>query len=157
MFRRSLVILLVLAATAFPSLAATPEEEVRAAFEKFVAAQNAHDVKAVEALLLDSPQFLWITRGAAIWGREAALKRFESLYQGTWKLTPDSSSLKVIHLSDTCAQLYVPIMFNIGAPGQPAADAPTLINQIWVKTSAGWRIASILPIPLNPPAPASAK
>jgi hypothetical protein len=72
-------------------------------------------------------------------------------------LTPDSSSLKVIHLSDTCAQLYVPIVFNIGAPGQPAADAPTLINQIWVKTSAGWRIASILPIPLTPPAPASAK
>ena len=66
MFRRSLVILLVMGATAFPSLAATPEDEVRAGFETFVAAQNAHDVKAVEALLLDSPQFLWITRGAAI-------------------------------------------------------------------------------------------
>ena len=26
----------------------TPEDEVRAAFERFVAAQNAHDVKAVE-------------------------------------------------------------------------------------------------------------
>ena len=84
------------------------------------------------------------------------MKRFESLYQGTWKLAPDRSSLKVILLSDTAAQLYVPIMFNIGAPGQPAADAPTLINQIWVKTSAGWRIASILPIPIPIPTPAPA-
>ncbi len=44
-------------------LAAAPEDEVRATFDRFVAAQNAHDVKLVQALLLDSPDFLWITRG----------------------------------------------------------------------------------------------
>ena len=157
MVRRSLMTLLALGAISFPSLAATPEEEIRAAFDKFVVAQNAHDLKAVAALLLNSPQFLWINRGTAIWGREAALKRFESLYQGTWKLAPDSSSMKVISLGDTAAQLYVAITFNIGAPGQPAPDVPFLINQIWVKTSEGWRITSILPIPLPPPAPASVK
>jgi hypothetical protein len=41
-------------------------------FAKFVAAQNAHDLKAVGELLQDSPQFLWITRGVPIWGRDAA-------------------------------------------------------------------------------------
>ena len=61
------------------------EDEVKALFAKFVAAQNAHDLKAVGDLLQeDSPQFLWITRGTPIWGRDAALKRFEALYQGTW-------------------------------------------------------------------------
>jgi hypothetical protein len=60
--------------------------------------------------------------------------------------------LKVVLLSDTTAQLYVPIMFNIGPPGQPAPDAPFLMNQTLVKTAAGWRIANILPIPLPPPA-----
>jgi ketosteroid isomerase-like protein len=67
---------------------ADSEDEVRALFEKFVAAQNAHDIKAVGELLQDSPQFLWITRGTPIWGRDAALKRFETLYQGSWFLEP---------------------------------------------------------------------
>ena len=131
---------------------AAVDDDVKATFDRFVAAQNAHDISAVRDVLLDSPNFLWVTRGAPIWGRDAALKRFESLYQGTWKLSPDSSSLKVVLLSDTTAQLYVPIMFNIGPPGQPAPDAPFLMNQTLVKTAAGWRIANILPIPLPPPA-----
>lgn len=131
---------------------AAPEDEVRAGFEGFVVAQNAHDSAAVRELLLDSPAFLWITRGTPIWGREAALKRFEVLYQGTWKLAPDSSGMKVAVLSDTTALLYVPIMFSIGLPGQPAADTPFLMNQTWVKTPSGWRIATILPIPIPPAA-----
>jgi hypothetical protein len=31
---------------------------------------------------------LSVTRGAPIWGRDV-LKRFEALYQGTWRLSPD--------------------------------------------------------------------
>jgi len=64
--------------------AAGSDDEVRVVFDRFVAAQNAHDLAAVGDLLLDSPKFLWITRGAAIWGREAALTRFDALYKGTW-------------------------------------------------------------------------
>jgi hypothetical protein len=37
----------------------------------------------------------------------------------------------------------VPITFSIGPPGQPAPDAPFLMNQTLVKTAAGWRIANI--------------
>jgi ketosteroid isomerase-like protein len=133
------------------------DDDVKATFDRFVAAQNAHDVSAVRDLLLDSPSFLWVTRGAPIWGREAALKRFETLYQGTWKLSPDTSNLKVVLLSDTTAQLFVPIMFNIGPAGQPAPEAPFLMNQTLVKTPAGWRIANILPIPLPPPVAAPPK
>ena len=132
-------------------------DEVRATFDRFVAAQNAHDVSAVRDLLLDSPDFLWVTRGAPIWGRDAALVRFEALYQGTWKLSPDTSNLKVVALNNTTAQLFVPIIYNIGPAGQPAPDAPFLMNQTLVKTGAGWRIANILPVPVPPPAPVSAK
>jgi uncharacterized protein (TIGR02246 family) len=124
------------------------EDDVKATFEAFVAAQNAHDPAAVRELLVDSPDFLWVTRGAAIWGRDAALKRFEKLYQGTWKLSPDMSALKVIVLGEKTAQLFVPTVFNIGPAGQPAPDAPFLVNQTLVRTETGWRIASILPIPV---------
>ena len=130
---------------------AAPEDEIKTTFDRFVAAQNAHDVSAVRDLLIDSPNFLWITRGAPIWGREAALKRFETLYQGTWKLSPDLSNLRVMFLSDSTAQLFVPIVFNIGAAAQPASDTPFLMNQTLVKTPSGWRVASILPIPASVP------
>jgi hypothetical protein len=148
----------ILAATlaVFSGLAAADaDKDVTATFDRFVIAQNTHDLSTVRDLLLDSKDFLWVTRGAPIWGREAALKRFETLYQGTWKLAPESSNLKILTLSGTSAQLFVPIMYNIGAPGQPAADMPFLVNMTLVKTTAGWRIASILPIPQAPPTPAS--
>jgi hypothetical protein len=71
------------------------EDEVKAVFDKFVVAQNAHDLKAVGEILQDSPQLLWITRNTAIWGREAALKRFEENYQGTWLLEPQLDEVKI--------------------------------------------------------------
>ena len=104
------------------------EDEVKALFAKFVAAQNAHDLKAVGELLQDSPQFLWITRGIPIWGREAALKRFEALYQGTWSLDPG------------VVQLYVPMTFMISLAGQAAQPTRFLMNQVLVKTADGWKV-----------------
>jgi len=127
---------------------AASEDDVRAVFDQFVKAQNAHDLDGVREVLLDSPNFLWVTRGAPVWGREAALKRFESLYQGTWKLSPDTANLKSVLINESTAQLYVPITFQIGTPGQPAPDIAFLMNQTLLKTPAGWRIANILPIPV---------
>jgi hypothetical protein len=91
---RPLVLLASL--TAISAWAAPPEDDARATFDRFVAAQNAHDLKAVEALLLDSPQFLWITRGTPVWGRAEALKRFEALYAGTWHLEPESAAFRLV-------------------------------------------------------------
>lgn len=126
---------------------AAPEDEVRATFERFAAAQNAHDVKAVESLLLNSSDFLWITRGTPVWGSDAALKRFTALYEGTWRLEPEASSLRIMMLGEHAAQVYIPIMFTIGASGQSAQATRFLMNLILVKTPSGWRVSSILPIP----------
>ena len=56
----------------------TPEDEVRATFERFVAAQNAHDVKAVESLLLKFPGFSLDHAGDAGVGTGP---RLETLYR----------------------------------------------------------------------------
>lgn len=130
---------------------AAPEDEVRSTFDRFVAAQNAHDIKAVESLLLASADFLWITRGAPVWGLDAALKRFAALYEGTWRLDPELSSLKVIMIGEGVAQVYVPIVFTIGAATEPPQQAKFLMNQVLVKTHTGWRVSSILPIPVPTP------
>jgi len=134
-----------------PAVAA-PEDEVRSTFDRFVNAQNAHDLKTVESLLLGSPDFLWITRGAPVWGHDAALKRFASLYEGTWRLDPELTSLKVILIGESVAQVYVPIMFAIGAAGQPPQGAKFLMNLVLVKTQTGWKVSSILPVPVPAPA-----
>ncbi len=84
-------------------------------------------------MLLDSPRFLWITRGAPIWGREAALKRFEALYQGTWSLDPKTDELKVFEVRPEVTQLDVPIAFMIAPAGQTAQPTRFLMNQILVK------------------------
>jgi ketosteroid isomerase-like protein len=123
------------------------EDEVKALFAKFVAAQNAHDLKAVGETLHDSPQFLWITRGAPIWGREEALKRFEVLYQGTWSLDPKTDELRLIEVQPNVVHLYVPVTFMISPAGKSALPMRFLLNQIVVKTADGWKVSSILPIP----------
>jgi ketosteroid isomerase-like protein len=137
---------LVLLTLAIRPVKAT-EGEVRDAFQRFVAAQNAHDLTAVESLLLESPNFLWITRGTPIWGRDDAVKRFSALYKGTWHLEPDNSGLKIMMIGDAAAQIYVPILFTISAPGQQAQQTRFLFNQVLVKTAGGWKVSSILPIP----------
>ncbi|HVZ57841.1 MAG TPA: nuclear transport factor 2 family protein [Chitinophagaceae bacterium] len=51
-------------------------------FEQFFKAQNQHDLAALDNLLIDSPDFIWITKGQTVWGKNSALKRFETLYKG---------------------------------------------------------------------------
>ena len=130
--------------------AAPVEAEVRALFERFIAAQNAHDAAAVEALLWNSPDFLWVTRGTPIWGRAAAMERFRALYAGTWRLEPDMAQFRVVALDPGAAQVFVPVLFTIGAAGQPAQPARFLMNQTLRREGDAWRVASILPIPLPP-------
>ncbi len=149
MIRKSLatsmaLTMLLLFAAAWPARAGT-EDDVKALFGKFIAAQNAHDVKAVGEILHDSPQFLWITRNTAVWGRDAALKRFEENYRGTWLLEPKFDEVKVVELSPAVAELFVPAVFTIAPAGQTAQLRRFLLTQIYVKTAGGWRLTTILP------------
>jgi len=142
------VVLVVIALTSVSVVRAAPEDEVRVVIDRYVAAQNAHDLGAVAELLWDSPEFLWITRGAPIWGRQSALTRFEALYRGTWRLEPALSDLRIMLIADAVAQTYLPIIFTIGPPGEQGQKTRFLVNQILLKTPTGWKVASILPIPV---------
>lgn len=134
-------------AQAGSAAAAGVQDDVKPVFDRFVAAQNAHDAAAVEALLWNSPDFLWITRGTAVWGRPAAMERFRALYQGTWNLAPDMAQFRATALGDASAQIFVPVQFTIGPAGRQAQPARFLMNQTLLRVGGGWQIASILPIP----------
>jgi hypothetical protein len=127
--------------------AAAPEDEVRTTFERFVQVQNAHDTAALDAFLVDSPNFLWITRGMTIWGKEAAMKRFAALHAGTWKLDPDYAAMRVLPMGEGVAQLHVPVTFTTGAAGAPPQSTRMYLNQVLVKEGGAWRVMSIFPVP----------
>ena len=140
----------VLAAVAALAHAATMEDEVRAVFDKYIAVQNAHDLKAMRSLLADSPDLLWISRGKPIWGREAALKSLEERYKGTWRIDADRKELRIISVSRRVAQVYAPTQLTVGDPGVDPSKARLYINLVMVKKPEGWQIVSILPIIVPP-------
>jgi uncharacterized protein (TIGR02246 family) len=146
------VVLILAGAAIFTTLAsaATIEDEVRAVFDKYIAAQNAHDLKSMRSLLVDSPDFLWITRGKPVWGREAALKSLDERYKGSWHIEPDRKEFRVISVSRRVAQVYATTQLTVGDPGAEPSRIRLYINLVMVKKPEGWRIASILPI-LVPP------
>ena len=136
----SLVALAAVAMLAMTPLCAAPKDEIRAAFTKFVAAQNAHDLNAVGELLSDSPDFLWIAPGHIVRGRDAALHRFRELFQSAWHVDPDWSTFQVMMLDVSTAEIFVRVSTASGAPARSAR-----MNQILVHAARGWRVLSILP------------
>jgi uncharacterized protein (TIGR02246 family) len=147
---KQFLIFAALAMAATLARASTMEDEVRAVFDKYIATQNAHDLKGMRSLLSDSPDLLWISRGKPIWGREAALKTLEERYKGTWKIDVDRKELRVISVSRRVAQVYAPTLLSAGDPGSEPARNRLYINLVMVKKPEGWQIVSILPI-LVPP------
>lgn len=140
---------LFLAATAWsagPALAAADDAEARTIFEKFIAAQNAHDADAVKAMLLDSPSTLLFARNVDTRGRDAVAARFKEYYEGTWHLEPDMSKFRVAVISNDVMQVLVPIVFTRGLPGKPAQQNIFLISQTYVQDASGWHVASIMPV-----------
>jgi hypothetical protein len=126
--------------------AATYEAEARALFTKFVAAQNAHSVSRVKAMLWNSPSTLLLARGAEIRGPGAIADRFKEYYEGTWHVEPDMSLFHVTLISKDVMQFLVPVVFTRGLPNQPLQDNKFLVTQTLVHDANGWHIASIISI-----------
>jgi hypothetical protein len=124
---------------------AAPIGEARGAFSRFVSAQNAHDLNEVGKLLGDFPDFLWISPGYVVRGRDAALERFRQLFQGTWRVDPDWSTFQVLRLDISTLEIFVRVSTSSGAPPRKM-----LINMILVNTAQGWRVMNIVSRDLPP-------
>jgi ketosteroid isomerase-like protein len=126
--------------------AASVQDEARQFFERFVAAQNAHDLATVGSMLWNSEDFTWVTRGVQVRGSKAALDVFGDYYKGTWHLDPDLDRLRATALSGGTAQILIPVTFTRGEPGQASQQATFLISQTIIRDPSGWHIATILPV-----------
>jgi hypothetical protein len=141
-------LLFVILTVAFDARASadTNEAEARALFTKFVAAQNAHSVSDVKAMLWNSPGMLLLARSVEIRGPEAVANRFKEYYEGTWRVEPDMSQFHLTSFSNDVVQFVVPVVFTRGLPGQPSQDNKFLVAQTLVHDASGWHIASIVSI-----------
>jgi hypothetical protein len=141
-----LLLIIMTVASGGPASAGANETEARAFFTKFVAAQNAHNADDVKAMLWNSPNMLWFSRGVETRGRDAVAGRFREYYEGTWHLEPDMSQFRASVITDDVMQILVPVVFTRGLPGKPPQDNTFLISQTFVRDANGWHVASILPI-----------
>ena len=140
MLSRALLMLLLLTG---PASAADPAREVRALYERFAAAQNAHDLDRVRPLLLDAPQFLWVSDGQSFWGRDAVLARMASFQRAeVWRVEPELDRAVAVPVNDAAAYLHLPLVLVIGAKDNPDR-LPFLVSVLGVQTRAGWRIAAL--------------
>jgi hypothetical protein len=134
-----LVSLTTVAVLSISPACAAPSEQIKGDFSRFVTAQNSHDLKAVDKSLLVSPDFLWIAPGQTVRGRDAALERFGELFQRTWRVDPDWSTLQVMMLDVSTAEVFVRAKVTDGA-----STRNMRINHLLVQTPRAWRVMSIV-------------
>jgi hypothetical protein len=83
----------------------------------------------------------------ALWGRDAALKRFEENYRGTWRLEPKFDEVQVTEIAPGVVRVFAPSVFTIAPAGQDPQPRRFLLTQVYVKTAEGWRLSTLLPFP----------
>jgi len=123
---------------------ADPAAEARALYNRFVAAENTNDFDAVRSVLLDSPEFLWVTNGLSIWGREAAVRRMTDYHTAeVWHIQPENARAVAVEVSPAASFLHVPLELSIGSKADGPDHFHFLVSALCVATPQGWRIAAL--------------
>jgi hypothetical protein len=68
-------------------------------------------------------------------------------------MDPDYSRVKTVGLTGDVAETYAPFNISVAYAGQTPVPKPFLMIVSWVRTTAGWKMATdiALPIPPEPP------
>lgn len=127
-------------------------QEVKAVFLQQAAAATAHDIEAFGRVLAPTPAgqpdpVALIARAYQFWGKPALIEHFKETFKGVWKFEPDAERVSVIPLTPDTAEIYAPTRVTVGHSPETAKTAPFLVYEVAVRTSEGWRIAAIVPVP----------
>jgi ketosteroid isomerase-like protein len=157
----SLVIATLCGATDGPAFAAPSQQfteadraQVKDVLLRQAAAASAHDIAALKQVLVTVPPghqdpIVMVARAYQFWGKTALIDHFKETFKGVWKFEPDVQAIKVIPLTPDVAQIYAPTQITLGASDASARTAPFLVYEVAVRTPEGWRIASIVPVPVR--------
>jgi len=127
-------------------------EEIRDLFLRQAAAETAHDIEAIDAVLARTPwgqpdPVNFVARAYRFWGREAVLDHFRTIFTDTWQFQLDEKAIRVMPLSPDVAHIYAPTRITAGPAGKPASTYQFHVNEFAIRTADGWRISAIIPVP----------
>ncbi len=150
MRRIGMVLLLALGMlTAAPAQSDT-RSDVLATYGQFAAAQNARDPARIREVLLDSADFLWVSDGKSVWGRDALIARMSSFQKlEIWRVEPLLDRARVVEVAPDVAYLHMPLDLHLGTKSAPSVTR-FLVSILCRKTSQGWRIAALFTTLDNP-------
>ncbi len=131
-------------------------KKVNSAYRALIDAENRHDLVAVRTMLWQSPAMLFVAKTATpaegnwagFWGTEVVLQHFDDLYQGVFVMDPDYSRVKTVRLTKNVAETYAPLNISVAYAGQTPVPRPFLMIVTWVRTAAGWKMATDVALPI---------
>ncbi len=148
--------LLMLLSPALPARAAdsvSPGDlrEIRAVFLNQAQAATAHDIEGMDAVIAQAEPgqpdpVSFVSRAYTFWGREAVMEHFRVIFRGTWRFEPDQNEIRIISLGPDAAHIFAPTRVTLDVRGAPATQL-FLMEEVAVRTAAGWRIATFIPVP----------
>jgi uncharacterized protein (TIGR02246 family) len=137
------MVIALLLGSGMPAARADEKADVMALYTQFYQAQNAFDLDRVRALLADGPDFLWVTDGMAVWGRDALVQRMRAFQQAElWRVEPMLEQARPVVLDPDTAYLYLPLTLHYGRKSAPES-LRFLVSVLCVRTEGGWRIAAL--------------
>jgi hypothetical protein len=143
-----------------PRLAQTKLHQVLELDRRLIDSENSKDFETVKAMVWQSDSALFVAKTATaaegnwagFWGHDVVVAHLHDvIFGGLFRIDPDYTKEKAVLLSPDVAETYVPVQITVGYGGQQAVPKPFLILIDWVKTSAGWKMASDIAIPVPPP------
>jgi hypothetical protein len=133
--------------------------QINQLYRGLIEAENRHDLAAVRPMMWDSPSTLFVAKTATpaegnwagFWGVDVVMQHFADLYSGTFVMAPDYARLKTVGLSHDVAVTYAPLNITVAYAGQTPVPKPFLMIVNWVRTDAGWKMATDIALPIPPP------
>ena len=136
-----------------------PDHEYR----RLIDIENKGDLTSIRQIFWKSPSAVFIGKTpsaevaklgnwSGFWG-EDAITELEGIVQSNLHITPDYSRVKTVFLSKDVAETYAPIEITVTFAGLDPSPKQFLQIVDWVSTEDGWKIATIIAVPI-PPVPA---
>jgi hypothetical protein len=138
--------------------------EVQALYKRLIDAEDVKDLQTVREIVWKSPSALFVAKTetaaegnwAGFWGYEVVVQHIHDISEGPFRITPDYARVKTVGLTHDVAETYAPVHITVAYAGQTPIPKPFLMIVDWIRTPAGWKMATDIALPI-PPTPTPSK
>ena len=133
--------------------------EVQALYKRLIDAEDVKDLDTVREIVWKSPSALFVAKTATaaegnwagFWGYEVVVQHIHDISEGPFRIEPDYARVKTVGLTHDVAETYAPVHIRVAYAGQTPIPKPFLMIVDWIRTPAGWKMATDIALPIPPP------